>query len=189
MLLETPGAMAAGLAYTALLLVIAWGDAATRRIPNTLVAALALAGLVASATVLHERVGLVGALAGMLLGFALWLPLWLVRAVGAGDVKLVAALGAWLGVGGVIDASVLAALAGGLLAIGVLVRRRAVGRIVSDLGFWFGALRIGGMSGAMAARPTPRTHGRSVLPYGIALAAGGLLAGWMPATSLMWLPW
>lgn len=189
MLLDGPAAAGAGLVFTALLLVIAHGDLAARRIPNRLVGALAAAGFVASATVLRAHVGWLDALAGALLGFAAWLPLWLLRVVGAGDVKLAAALGAWLGPQGIVQASVLAAMAGGVLAVVVLIHSGAVRRLATDLVCWIGAFRIGGVASGLATRPTPASHGRSVLPYGVALAAGGLLAAWVPRARLEWLTW
>lgn len=189
MMLESPLAMVAGAVYTALLVAIARSDARTRRIPNRLVGMLAVAGFLASTLVFPGAVGLAGSLGGFLLGLVLWVPLWFLHVLGAGDVKLAAALGAWLGVGGVVTASVLAALAGGVMAVAVLVHRGAVPRLAADVAYVFSALRIGGVGGGMAARPSPRSHGRTVLPYGIALAAGGLLAAWLPAAQLRWLAW
>jgi prepilin peptidase CpaA len=101
----------------------------------------------------------------------------LLRVVGAGDVKLAAAIGVWLGPAGVLEASVLAALAGGVIAVGVLARRGRLGRLALSLALWVGALRHGHVTKPLASDTT------DVLPYGVALAAGALLVGWLPAAS------
>jgi prepilin peptidase CpaA len=76
-------------------------DWRTRRIPNLLNLILLLTGLGVSAAGMW-RVGLGSAALGMLAGFVLTLPLFLLGAVGGGDVKMLTALGAWLGPWGVL---------------------------------------------------------------------------------------
>lgn len=189
MLLDSPYTIMTGVVYTALLVQIARGDARARRIANRHVAVLAVAGLVASVSVLREAVGPIESLGGLTLGFVLWLPLWLLGVIGAGDVKLAAAMGAWLGIDGVVTASILAAVAGGVMAVAVLIHRGAAARLAADIGHLCNAVRITGFGGAFAARPTPASHARTVMPYGVALAAGGLLTAWLPAQQLAWLAW
>ena len=69
-------------------------DWRSRRVPNALVAPLALAGFAAQGLELGLR-GLGFALGGALLGAACTLPFYLLRGMAAGDVKLMAATGAW----------------------------------------------------------------------------------------------
>lgn len=71
-------------------------DCRSRRIPNVLSVALCLAGL-AGGAVLHGMAGLGASLAGLAAGFAAFFPFWLLGGFGAGDVKLMAAVGAVLG--------------------------------------------------------------------------------------------
>ncbi len=89
-------------------------DCRTRRIPNVLV----LAGLVTGiALALLER-GLHGvgfAIAGVVLGFVLLAPLFALGWLGAGDVKLLSATGAYAGASGVAMVAGLSAMAGGVL--------------------------------------------------------------------------
>jgi prepilin peptidase CpaA len=177
--LGSPGSLVAGAVFTALLAVVVRADIAARRIPNGVVVACLVAGLGAAATVLRQPVGVRGALAGLALGLSTWLPFWMVRVLGAGDVKLAAAVGAWLGPLGVIQASALAALAGGLLALVVLARRRRLGRLAAAAALWAGAVQRGQFTRPLASDEA------ELLPYGVALAAGAALAGWLPAA---WLP-
>jgi len=172
--LATPEAVVTGLLFAALLAVAALSDVRSRRIPNQLVGPLAVVGLAAAVTVFRAPVGLTGAAAGFALALAMWGPFWLLRVLGAGDVKLAAAIGVWLGPAGVIEASVLAALAGGLLALCVLARRGRLGALTVSLALWVGALLRGRVTKPLASRTT------EVLPYGVALAVGAVLAGWLP---------
>lgn len=101
-------------------------DARWRRIPNWLTVSGAAAGIGMNVILFHWP-GLKTALLGMALGLALLLPFVLVRSLGAGDWKLVGALGACLG-----PRSLLAVLFGAILVAGVM----ALGVII-----WKGRLR------------------------------------------------
>ncbi len=108
-----------------LVLAAAVYDIRFRRIPNRLV----LAGLVAGfAWNVYSAgwSGLGAASAGLGTGFALYFPLYLLRARGAGDVKLLGAVGAITGPGGCLWIFLLTALLGGVMAVVlVLFRGRA----------------------------------------------------------------
>ena len=84
---------------------------------------IAAAGV--TTAVMHgTSVGVAGALAGFGVGLVLMLPGHVIGATGAGDVKLFAALGTWLGPGRIGSAFVYTAIAGGLLALIIAIRRR-----------------------------------------------------------------
>jgi prepilin peptidase CpaA len=176
--LASPGALTAGAVFTALLAVVGRSDVMCRKIPNRLVGMLVVAGLAAAVTVFREPVGLTGAVAGFALASVMWLPFWLLGMVGAGDVKLAAAIGVWLGPTGVVEASGLAAIAGGVIAVGVLARRGRLGPFGLSIALWVGAVRRGELTKPLASNTT------DVLPYGVAITAGALLAGWLPAAWL-----
>ena len=178
MFLESPSGLFAGAIFTALLAAVARSDITARRIPNALVVALAAVGCCVAATILRTPVGLSGAAAGAALGLALWSPFWVMRVLGAGDVKLAAAIGAWLGPAGVVEASVLAALAGGVLALAVLARRRRVSAFAAGVALWTAALQRGQLTKPLVNDNT------DLLPYGVALAVGAGLTGWLPTAWL-----
>ena len=102
-------------------------DLRTGKIPNPLTAAVAAGGLGLAAFGLTGH-SMAGALVGALLGFVLMLPGHLFGGTGAGDVKLLAALGTWLGPGGVLMAFLYSAIAGGLLAVAHAMKRRLTDR-------------------------------------------------------------
>jgi len=100
-------------------------DLRSRRVPNWLTLGITLIGL-ALATARLSGVSLGAAFAGFLLGLAVMLPGHLIGATGAGDVKLLAALGTLLGPRAVFFAFVYSAIAGGVLAVAVAMQRRTL---------------------------------------------------------------
>jgi prepilin peptidase CpaA len=137
--LLTPFAPALQVPLAILVTLAAIFDLRTRRIPNALVLTAALLGF-ALQLFLFGLPGLRTAGLGFGLGFVLYFPLWLLHARGAGDVKLLAAAGAYLGPGNTLVLFILAALLGGLLALLIVLlkgrtRQTAAGvaLILSDL--------------------------------------------------------
>ena len=147
-------------------------DLAMRKIPNVLI----LSGLLL-AMILHLLGGQDWAplshwLAGMLAGFFLFLPLYLLRGMAAGDVKLMAMVGAFLGPQAALYVGVLAYLIGGVMAVLMLLCSgrwreswRNVVLICKPL-MW----RLLGLPLA----PVPLASISSVggIPYGVAIALG-----------------
>ena len=115
-----------------LVLVASVYDARYRRIPNWLVLAGALAGFCCSA-VFSGWHGVLGSLMGFLTGFVLYLPLYAVRARGAGDVKLLAAMGAIVGLATCFQIALYSALIGGLFALVVAIRKKRLGQTVFNV--------------------------------------------------------
>ena len=90
-------------------------DLRTRRIPNGLT--LGAAALALAFHAIDGGLGGVGtSVAGWLVGGALLVPLFWLGGMGGGDVKLLAALGAWVGPGEVFWVALCSAIAGGVLA-------------------------------------------------------------------------
>jgi prepilin peptidase CpaA len=97
-------------------------DIRTRRVPNAVTMSLAGVGVLLAATG-FGRVGVTAAVAGGLVGLALMLPGHFLGATGAGDVKLLSALGTLLGPATTLWAFLVAMIAGGILAAVVAAHR------------------------------------------------------------------
>ena len=175
-------AILCALALAAWLLLAAWADIRSRRIPNALV----LAGIVCGLTlqVLAPQggglfafwwggLGAVDALLGLLAGLALFMPLYLLRAVGAGDVKLLAMVGVWLGPKLIFGAALLTLVAGGLLALLAMLATRSSRRILANVRFMLTTAMVGASAGKFAPLVAPAASGMR-LPYALAIAAGTL---------------
>jgi prepilin peptidase CpaA len=101
-------------------------DIRTRRVPNVLTLSMASCG-VALAVFHLSGVNLTTALAGCAVGLALMLPGHVIGATGAGDVKLFAAAGTFLGPAGVLTAFVYTLVAGGVLAAAAAAHKGVLG--------------------------------------------------------------
>lgn len=93
--------------------------------PNWLTLGIAVVGLTLAAARL-SGLSLPAAFAGLALGLVVMLPGHLIGATGAGDVKLLAALGTMLGPKATVLAFIYAAIAGGGLAVLVALQRRTL---------------------------------------------------------------
>src|ERR1700752_1107412 len=91
-------------------------DGLKLRVPNWLTFHLILAGLLFAAWC-HGLAGLVWALEGAALGLGLLLPLYAIGGMGAGDVKLLAGVGAWVGPVTIFWAFVTSAVVGAVMAV------------------------------------------------------------------------
>lgn len=152
-----------------LTLWIAYGDLKTHRIPNYLTLSTALAGLLYS-LIFHGLTGLVQGVAGLFLGLAFLILPYYWGGMGAGDVKALAALGAWLGPGGTAALFCYMAIAGGVLALVMLWWR----------GLWWQKIRQGWswLVNVILCRhdrlavTTPTDQKIKGIPYGVAIALG-----------------
>ena len=143
-------------------------DIRSRRIPNALTATMAATGVGLAATGL-SGISLGASLAGCALGLALMLPGHALGATGAGDVKLMAAVGAVVGPALVISAFLFTAIAGGVLALAVALRRRRLGATLAGTG------RLIAAPGE-ARQELRAATGSSRFAYGPAIAIGSMLA-------------
>ncbi len=172
-----PLRMMAGVVFTSLLLLGAVGDVRSRRIPNRVVLALGVIGLLYSATAPLSLSGALRGLGGAATGLGLWLPFYILGWLGAGDVKLFAAAGAWLGPVRTIEASAIAALLGAVLALLWMLRFRGFRNAVETLGI------AATLPGVLAER-TQALSKAPALPYGVVMAIGAICAGWLPGLLL-----
>ena len=114
-------------------------------------------------------VSLGGSALGFILGFALMMPGHALGATGAGDVKLMAAVGAIVGPALVVSAFLFTAVAGGVLALVVAVRRQRLAATFAGTG------RLISTPGE-ARREIQAATGSSRFAYGPAIAIGSVLA-------------
>jgi prepilin peptidase CpaA len=143
-------------------------DLRTRRIPNVLTGAMAATGL-ALAAFGFAKVSVGAALLGCVIGLVLMLPGHVLGATGAGDVKLMAAVGSLLGPLTVVNAVLFTAVAGGVLAVVVAVQRKRLGATLAGTG------RMLATPGDVKQEIAAKSAG-SRFAYGPAIAAGSLLA-------------
>jgi len=144
----------------ALLAVTGWFDLRTREIPDVLPLAL-LACAVAAHALGWDHVSWGDAALGAALGLALPAVLFYAGGMGGGDVKLLAALGALVGWPAVLELLLGTAVAGGLLAVIVLVLPGRHGATSNDA--------PASADDAASTAADPLDHG---LPYALAIAAG-----------------
>jgi len=153
-----------------------WFDVRTRRIPNWLTFPAALLGLVA-ATAAHGGHGTVSSAAGFLVGVALFFPLFALRGLGAGDVKLMGALGAWLGTSIIFGVAFYTSLAGGVLALALIVKHRYSRQAARNLFLLFTHWRVFGIKPLDSL--TLETSAGPKLSYALPIATGVALASWL----------
>ncbi len=155
---------------TALLSLACWYDVRERRIPN----ALTLAG-VAAGLALRIPLGGVGVLDGMggvLVALLLALPIFALGFLGGGDVKLLGAVGAFVGLGQLFGTLALVAIAGGILALLEAARRRVFVRSLANTYDFAKDWVLFARAGAAIRLRQP---GTMTVPYGLAIATGTLL--------------
>ncbi|MFP3554375.1 prepilin peptidase [Paraburkholderia sp. SIMBA_049] len=160
----------------ALVVIAAIYDIHARRIPNWLVAIGLGTGLVVQCA-LHGAIdGMLLWGGGLLVGGAVLLPGYLLRMMGAGDVKLMAAVGCFCGASGAFEAALTVCMVGGVWALVEMLRHRQIraglhnmAAIVVEV-----SMTSGGApreQGTRTRRPTTGT-----LPYGVAIAIGTMLS-------------
>ena len=166
------------LSAAGLVLTVALGaafDVGTRRIPNYITV-----GGLAVALVLRLSTGgveaLLGGLLGALLAFLITFPLFMLRSMGGGDVKLLTAVGAFLGPYNTFIALLATALVGGVLAIVVSLQRKRLGASITGTFSVMRGLALKAISaGEVDAVPTLETEGAVTVPYGLAIAVGAVV--------------
>ena len=164
-------AIASAALLVPLAILITYTDVRYRRIPNVYVLVTLLSGLLLN-TVSGGLNGLWSSLAGCVLAFALMLVLHVFGAMGAGDVKLFAAIGAVLGLKLVVPTFAIVLLTGFALAIYIMLRRRIARTTLLRVGqFFFDFLP--GVQVPRFAAPADRRH---TIPYGAAITLGSLIS-------------
>jgi len=150
---------------------VTYYDVRYRRIPNVLVLATLFGGLVLNLSFAGPW-GLLMSVGGCALALLMMLVLHVLGAMGAGDVKLFAAIGSVLGLPLVAQTFLVVALTGGVLAVFSMLRAGSVrATLINVLRIFVGFLP--GWEMPRFAVPADR---RKTIPYGVAITAGSLIS-------------
>src|SRR4051812_44200646 len=151
-------------------------DLRTRRIPNALTFGAAIAGI-AFHLFTSGIPGAGLALLGWLVGAAVFFAPFALGGLGAGDVKLVAALGAWLGPADVLWLALYTGVAGGVLALTVSLAHGYLRQALRNVWLLLTHWRV------MGVRPLDQmtlAHGTGPrFAYGVAILAGTVATAWL----------
>ncbi|MEP6570806.1 MAG: A24 family peptidase [Acidobacteriota bacterium] len=154
-----------------LAIIIAYYDVRYRRIPNAFVLATLAAGIAING-IFAGLPGIAASVGGCALGFVLMFMLHVFGAMGAGDVKLFAAIGAVTGASLVLPTFIVVILTGGLLAIVSVVRAGILMPTMHRvLQIFVGMLP--GWEMPKFAVPLDRKH---TIPYGVAITMGSIIS-------------
>jgi len=153
-------------------LVAGWIDWRTRRLPNWLTVTGLTTGILVN-SIFFGWTGTKGALIGAAIALAILLPVVLLHGLGAGDWKLMGALGAIVGREEILNLLLVTIVIGGVIAVVQMIREKRV--LVTLLNMWelVRGFFIFGL------KPNPEfsldNAGASTLPFGVAAAAATLL--------------
>jgi prepilin peptidase CpaA len=156
------------------LVVAAAIDGWKLKVPNWITFPLVISGWVYSG-IAYGWAGLGWSLLGTLVGLACLLPLYAIGGMGAGDVKLLAGVGAWLWTAHTLHAFVWSAMVGGAMALVMVLYRRAWQKHRDQ--FWMILLELVTIRNPekLAAIAAERKSSMMLLPYGIPIAVGSIL--------------
>lgn len=151
-----------------------WIDYAERRVPNWLNASIAAMGFMAQGYFFGWS-GLAAGMLGMLVGFATLIVPWLMNGMGAGDVKLMMAIGVWLGPWLTLVSFCAGAIVGGIIAVVMILSSGrlylAYGNIATI------CQKVTNRSTIFSEFGSAKSFGETsqLLPYGVPLTIGTLI--------------
>jgi prepilin peptidase CpaA len=161
-------------AVSVTLVIAAVIDGYKLKVPNWLTFPMIVSGWVYSA--LYSPYagweGLMYSLIGTAVGLALLMPAYAIGGMGAGDVKLLAGIGAWVWGTATLWAFAVSAIVGGLIAVGMVLVQRRWGKHQTQ--FWMIANEILTVKDPekLSAIAAERKPSMMLLPYGIPIAIG-----------------
>jgi prepilin peptidase CpaA len=156
---------------TLILILAAWIDGRDLKVPNWITYPMVIAGLVFSVWS-GGPAGLLAGMLGVAAGLLTLLPLYAVGGMGAGDVKLMAGIGAWMGWKVTLASFCVTAIVGAVMSVCMVLWRRAAahhtGNFFMILGEW-ARVRNPVVLSEIAAARKPQMF---LLPYGIPICVG-----------------
>ena len=160
-----------------ILIAASWIDLKEQRIPNFLTFSALIIG-VSLQLLLHGWEGLTYSLGGMAIGFLILIPFYIKGGMGAGDVKLMAAAGAFLGFKGALLAVGLTLFAGSIMGVFLLV---VLGGVKSAMQRYYTTLKqlLYTQNINISYIPPPSDEAAAVkFPYASAICVGTIAAMW-----------
>ena len=166
---------------TIVLIVAAWIDGKQLRVPNWITFPMVLSGLAFNTLWFGTgwgewSHGLIGGLLGVIVGLCTLFWLWMLGGMGAGDVKLMAGIGAWLGPMVILEVFVATAIIGAVMAVVMVWMqhdwKRHTTNFLVIIQEWLDMKKLG-VSG-VAAIAADRKPTMRLLPYGIPICCGAI---------------
>jgi len=158
-----------------LIAIAAAYDALFRRIPNWLTAAGIILGLALNVFLRGVWPGLRFSLAGLIAAFAIYFVLYRLRAMGAGDVKLMAAIGSLVGWESWIAIFLITAVLGGFAALVLVTWRGRVKKTLWNVAFILSEMKSGRPAYARREELDVRSPKGLGLPHGAVIAVGTIV--------------
>lgn len=161
------------LALLVLLVLASVSDWRTYRIPNWLTFGGTLFALVYGTLAARTpAVGALSAFGGLAVGFAAMLTFYVIGIMGAGDVKLMAMVGAFLGPQQTVTAVLFTFIAGGIAALAFAVHRRRLGHMLGNVKTAVQGMAFSTMAGIRPDESLRVQQSVGKLPYGICIGVG-----------------
>ena len=167
---------------TILLLLAAISDCCTHQIPNRIVLLGILIAMLDQSVRWPVLEGPLFVVGGVFMGLVLFLPLYLLRAMGAGDVKLLAMVGAFLGPADTLRVALATMIVGGVMAIAFAVVKGTMGLMTRNLRSLFQVGLLDVLGGRAPNLQINHELSAGRLPYGIAISVGTM--GYLVARQL-----
>lgn len=169
------------IALVVLLSIVTYSDLKVHHISNKLTLGGAAFAIVVS-LVTNSTDGLIYSLLGLAVGFAALIPLYAIGGMAAGDVKLMAMVGAFLGFKGAIFAACLSLIAGSLLGLLLLINRKGLLSWIRRSLMSLRLLLATGNPRLAYIPPAPNEPAALRFPYALAITIGTLAAVYWAAT-------
>ena len=156
-----------------LLLIASVSDCRHYKIPNWLTFGGSAFALIYSAFIpFSPQLGFGWALGGFALGLSLMLPLYMLGMMGAGDVKLMAMVGAFLGMTDTLYAVLFVFVSGGLAALAYALWHQSLVRMLGNIKRSMESMLLSAMGGLRPQMPTSSGDSIGKLPYAVSIALG-----------------